>query len=169
MCWEGKHRARDTFNCSRAGRASTASDVGLLDGVSTEESAATELWTQSENLYLRRIHSSSADGLEPLVWPKGLKHLVLYFFVKATMEVVWWPDTLMRLELLGGFDGSIVGVGWPSSTQTLEFGDAFDQNIGGDTLPASLQQLSFGFSFNQPVVGIGWPGSLRRLKFGYEL
>ena len=100
---------------------------------------------------------------------KAPRIVVLYFFVKATMEVVWWPEVLMRLELLGGFDGSIAGVGWPSSLQTLEFGDAFDQNIGGDTLPASLQQLSSGFSFNQPVVGIGWADSLRRLKFGYEL
>lgn len=89
------------------------------------ESAATELWKRSEYLYLQGA-VPPAGRLEPVVWPKRLKHLTFNTGLKTVMEAGLWPEFLIRLALLGGFDEPIAGVECPSSLQQLEIEDKFD-------------------------------------------
>lgn len=107
------------------------------------EPAATELWTWSE--YLRLGEHVPAGSVESVVWPRGLKHLVL----DAGIET-----------------GGINTVRWPGSLQTFDIGTLFDQPIIGVVWPASLRRLSLGQSFNQPIAGVVWPASLQCVDFG---
>lgn len=126
-------------------------------------SAVVELWASTEYLELRG--SVTSDGLQLVVWPRAIKHLVVDISVQASVEGISWPPRLQHLTLGGTFNQSITAVVWPASLQELLFEGSFNQPIAGVVWPTSLQKLSF-LNFNQPVTGNVWPASLQFLLGG---
>lgn len=91
-----------------------------------QQSATMETWIWLEVLELRG--SSSAGNLETLIWPPGLKRLVLDTFFWTPLDSVSWPASLKHLSFGGNFNQRIAGVVWPSALEQLSFG----KNISTD-------------------------------------
>ncbi|CAN0248867.1 unnamed protein product, partial [Ectocarpus sp. 12 AP-2014] len=127
--------------------------------------AAIELWTSSQRLELQGSWCVPSLGSE-VVWPRGLRELVVHTDSAIATDSVWWPAHLQKLSFGSNFNQPIAGVAWPSSLQQLSFGISFNQAIAGVMWPSSLQQLSFGYKFNQPIAAVVLPASLQQLSFG---
>ena len=126
--------------------------------------AEIERWICCEYLHLQG--SVCAASLLSVVWPRGLKHLVLESGLEACVETISWPPSLRSLACGGNFNQSLTGMMWPVALQQLWLGHYFNQPIAGVDWPASLRRINFGKRFNQPITTVVWPSSLQQVTFG---
>ena len=119
------------------------------------------------NLGSLRFGDDFNESLDGVVWPRGLRRLVLGEGFDQPVDGVRWPPSLTEVTFSVSFNQPISAVAWPPSLQQLTFGLLFDQPIDRVALPPSLRRLIFEGSFNQPIQGVSWPPRLEELTFKF--
>ena len=107
------------------------------------------------------------QALTEVVFPPGLKKLLLKWDFNTSIYGVEFPDTVEHLEFRGVFDKPLPTV-LPARLRKLILSTSFNQSIDDIQFPGRMKEVTFGFHFNQPIGRVKWADSIERIMFGFQ-